>query len=98
MSAATPPDAHALGLRLEVLALRVQRGERLPEREIAAVTDAVTHVAPTLDPGQAQWLHERVQRVVDAYAAARDELAATSARIGRGRRAVRAYAAVGGGR
>ncbi len=98
MSAVEHVDAQALGLRLEVLALRVNRGERLTEREIAAATDDVARVAPALNAAEASWLHERVQRVVDAYAAARDVLAAQSVRLGQGRRAVRAYAAAGGRR
>jgi hypothetical protein len=89
-------EASELGVRLEVLALRVDRGERLTEREIARTLEDVSRVGATLTPDRVRWLHERVQRVVDSYASARDALAARAARVGQGRRAVRGYAAVGG--
>jgi len=56
------PELRALGLSLEVLALRVERGDRVPPAELESAAGAVELAGPDLSDPDRLWLHGQEQQ------------------------------------
>jgi hypothetical protein len=85
------PELRALGLSLDVLALRVDRGDTVPPSDLEAAAEAVEVVGPKLTDEERLWLHGRVERMLEAMQARQGDRRAQLARLQQGRRAMRGY-------
>ncbi len=90
------PDLGRLLLQLDTLVWKIETDRPIPGVQYAQLSQAADSLAASLDEAGRAQLAQRVDRVISALQARRDQLSGKLRAVGLGRRAVGAYAGSAG--